>query len=51
MPQDSDVVILLHHNLIDDMPTGEVDVIVGKNRTGKLATVTLPWKAYRARIG
>lgn len=51
LEQDSDVVILLHHNLIDDMPTGEIDVIVGKNRTGKLATVTLPWRAYRASIG
>lgn len=51
LEQDSDVIILLHHSVIDDMPTGEVDLIVGKNRTGKLATVTLPWRAYRAKIG
>lgn len=51
LEQDSDVIILLHHNTIEDMPTGEVDLIVGKNRTGKLATITLPWRAYRAKIG
>ena len=51
LEQDSDVVILLHHNLMEGQPTGEVDLIVGKNRTGKLSTITLPFRGYQARIG
>ncbi|MEU2106449.1 DnaB-like helicase C-terminal domain-containing protein [Nocardia sp. NPDC019255] len=51
LEQDSDVVILLHHNLIDGQPTGEVEFIVGKNRTGKLTQITLPFRGYQARIG
>ena len=52
LEQDSDVIILLHHNTHEGgLPTGDVDMIVGKNRTGKLSTITLPWRAYQARIG
>ena len=51
LEQDSDVVILLHHNLVEGQPTGEVDLIVGKNRTGKLTQITLPFRGYQARIG
>ncbi|MET9286474.1 replicative DNA helicase [Nocardia beijingensis] len=50
LEQDSDVVILLHHNLIDGQPTGEVEFIVGKNRAGKLATITLAFRGHQARI-
>lgn len=50
--QDSDGVILLHHERTDDdYPTGEVTLIVAKNRFGRCADVVLPWKAYYARIG
>ena len=52
LEQDCDVAILLHHaSFGDGLPTGEVEFIVGKNRTGKLTTVTLPWRAHYARIG
>lgn len=49
--QDGDVVILLHHEKVNGEPTGEVSLVVAKNRTGKLATVVLPWRAYQARMG
>lgn len=51
LEQDADVVLLLHHELVDDMPTGDVDVIVAKNRTGPTGVVTLKWRGYQARIG
>ncbi|MGX7727572.1 DnaB-like helicase C-terminal domain-containing protein [Rhodococcus sp. 5G237] len=51
LEQDSDVVILLHHTTMEGHPTGEVEMIAGKNRTGPLSTVTLPWRAHYARIG
>lgn len=51
LEQDCDVAILLHHELIEGQPTGEVEMIVGKNRTGKLCSITLPWRSYQARIG
>lgn len=51
LEQDSDVVILLHHTVQEGHPTGEVEMIAGKNRTGPLSTVTLPWRAHMARIG
>ncbi|MFC5789688.1 replicative DNA helicase [Agromyces tardus] len=51
LEQDSDVVVLIHHNLNDDQPTGEVDFIIGKNRTGKLMTITLMFRGHQARIG
>lgn len=49
--QDADVVLLLHHELVDEQPTGLVDVIVAKNRTGRTGTLTLPWRGHQARIG
>ncbi|WP_433597906.1 DnaB-like helicase C-terminal domain-containing protein [Nocardia sp. CA-135953] len=51
LEQDSDVVVLIHHELNDNQPTGEVEFIVGKNRTGPLTTITLDWRGYQARIG
>ena len=49
--QDCDVAILLHHELAEGQPTGEVTLCVAKNRTGRLGAVTLPWRAYQAKIG
>lgn len=51
LEQDSDTVILIHHKLANDRPTGEVDFIVGKNRAGKLTEITLDFRGYQARIG
>jgi replicative DNA helicase len=49
--QDCDVAILLHHELANGQPSGEVTLCIAKNRTGKIGSVTLPWRAYQARIG
>lgn len=49
--QDADAVLLLHHELVDDQPSGEVEVIIAKNRTGRTGEIVLPWRAYQARIG
>jgi replicative DNA helicase len=49
--QDADVVLLLHHELVDDRPSGEVEVLIAKNRTGKTGEVILPWRAHQARVG
>mgnify|MGYP002652387620 CR=1 FL=1 len=49
--QDADVVILLHHEVIEDMPTGYVNFVIAKNRTGKCVDVPLRWLAYQAKIG
>jgi replicative DNA helicase len=49
--QDADVVMLLHHEVENGGPTGMVEVIVAKNRTGKQGSVPLPWRAYQARLG
>lgn len=51
LEQDCDVCILLHHTEEEGFPTGEVELIVAKNRTGPMATVTLPWRPHYARIG
>lgn len=52
LEQDCDVAILLHHpELPDGSPTGEVELIVAKNRTGRMCTVTVPWRPHYARIG
>lgn len=40
--QDADVVMLLHRDTQDD--TGQLDVIVAKNRQGPTGTVTLTWQ-------
>ncbi|KLN67638.1 hypothetical protein ABM90_31360 [Rhodococcus erythropolis] len=49
--QDADVVILLHHELVNNTPTGEVELVIAKNRTGRLGSVPLMWRAHQARIG
>lgn len=49
--QDADVVILLHHEQEQGNPTGIVEFIVAKNRTGKTDTIPLEWRAYQARVG
>jgi replicative DNA helicase len=51
LEQDSDVVVLLHHDMSTGQPTGLVELIIGKNRTGSLTQFSLPWRAYWARIG
>jgi replicative DNA helicase len=52
LEQNADVVLLLHHPKIDGLPTGDVELILGKNRTGPAPTiVTLPWRGQMARIG
>lgn len=52
LEQDADVVVLLHHEPLEDgSPSGEVHLILGKNRTGRTGDVTLGWRAYQARIG
>lgn len=50
--QDCDVAILLHHPTMEGLPTGEIELIVAKNRTGTRDTVvTLPWRPHYAKIG
>jgi len=49
--QDADVVILLHHEVEQGNPTGIVEFIIAKNRTGKTDTIPLEWRAYQARVG
>ncbi|NQE89564.1 DnaB-like helicase C-terminal domain-containing protein [Nocardia terpenica] len=50
--QNADVVCLLHHPKINGEPTGDVEIRLGKNRTGPHgAVVTLPWRGHMARIG
>ncbi|WP_433662533.1 DnaB-like helicase C-terminal domain-containing protein [Nocardia sp. CA-128927] len=50
--QDCDGAFLLHHPQIDGIPTGEIEFIVGKNRTGPAGViVTLPWRPNYAKIG
>lgn len=53
LEQDSDVVILLHQPTdINGDYTGDVELIVAKNRTGRAnITVTLPWRPHYAKIG
>lgn len=49
--QDCDVAILLYHHKSDDGAlTGDLDLIVSKNRTGPCGSVPAIWKAYQARI-
>ncbi|MGV5046864.1 replicative DNA helicase [Rhodococcus pyridinivorans] len=49
--QDADVVILLHHEQEQGIPTGIVEFVIAKNRTGKTDTIPLEWRAYQARVG
>lgn len=52
LEQDSDAVILLHHNETDDaQPTGMVTFIVAKSRFGPKNDVELRWRGHQARIG
>ncbi|MGP3708516.1 replicative DNA helicase [Gordonia paraffinivorans] len=49
--QDCDVAILLHHLRADNGDhTGDVELVVAKNRTGATGTITARWAAYQARI-
>ena len=43
--QDADVVVLLHRHT-----EGDIDLIVAKNRTGPLTTLTQTWAASQAAI-
>lgn len=49
--QDADVVMLMHHYHLDDgSHSGDVDVVVAKNRTGPLSSVRLGWRPYQGRF-
>ena len=49
--QDCDVAILLNHKRTDDGDhTGDVELLVAKNRTGSVGAITCRWSAYQARI-
>lgn len=49
--QDCDVAILLNHKRADNGDhTGDVELVVAKNRTGGTGVVTAGWAAYQARI-
>lgn len=50
LEQDADMVALLHHTEKEGQPTGEVELIVGKNRQGPTGSVMLRWRAHQARI-
>ncbi|MFI8976849.1 DnaB-like helicase C-terminal domain-containing protein [Nocardia asteroides] len=50
--QDCDAAFLLHHPTMDGIPTGDIELHIGKNRTGPRDTiVTLPWRPNYAKIG
>ncbi|WP_329405484.1 AAA family ATPase [Nocardia vinacea] len=50
--QDCDAALLLHHPTMDGLPTGEIELHIGKNRTGpRDVIVTLPWRPNFAKIG
>lgn len=49
--QDADVVILLHHEQEQGQPTGIIEFVIAKNRTGRTDTIPLEWRAYQARVG
>ncbi|CAM4331772.1 DnaB-like helicase C-terminal domain-containing protein [Nocardia ninae] len=52
LEQNADVVALLYHPTFEGLRTGDVEIHVGKNRTGPAPTiVTLPWRGHMARIG
>lgn len=52
LEQNADIVALLHHEKINGLPTGEVSIILGKNRTGpRDVVVPLPFRPHFARIG
>ncbi len=48
--QDADVVILLHHEQMNGERTGMVELVLAKNRTGKLGGVLVEWRGYQARF-
>ena len=49
--QDCDVAILLNHKRADNGDhTGDIELVVAKNRTGSTGTITARWAAYQARI-
>ncbi|PBC38547.1 hypothetical protein CJ179_38795 [Rhodococcus sp. ACS1] len=50
--QDADVVILLHHEIVEGLRTGDITLIIGKNRTGKNdVQVLLPYRPHYAKLG
>ncbi len=52
LEQDTDGVVLLHHEVLEDgSPSGDVVLIVDKNRQGPCRDVVLRWRAHQARIG
>ena len=51
LEQDSDIVLLLHHDDTDDEHRFDLEVIVAKNRGGRTGSVFLPWSPELSRIG
>lgn len=52
LEQNADVVMLLHHEEVEGFGTGEVQIVLGKNRTGVGgAIVTLPYRPNMAKFG
>lgn len=51
LEQDSDVVILIHHEEQDGMPTGMAQMIFDKNRTGSKTTVEEAWRPNHSKFG
>ncbi len=51
LEQDADVVILLHHEVIDGQETGKVSMILDKNRTGTRTTFEEAWRPNRSKVG
>nr|WP_296764141.1 DnaB-like helicase C-terminal domain-containing protein [Rhodococcus sp. (in: high G+C Gram-positive bacteria)] len=52
LEQNADVVMLLHHEEIEGIGTGEVQIHLGKNRTGVAgAIISLPYRPHMAKFG
>lgn len=51
LEQNADVILLLHHELIEGIKTGDVTVVLAKNRTGPEMEIMLPFRPHLARIG
>lgn len=50
LEQDADVVMLLHRDPDPDKATGELEVVVGKNRHGPTGAFSLAWRPHVSRV-
>lgn len=51
LEQNADVILLLHLELLEGIKTGEVTIILAKNRTGPEMELSLPYRPHYAKIG